>query len=314
MKEIIVGSRESQLAVAQSMTVVDHINQLEGYRADILTMKTTGDKILDRTLDQVGGKGLFVKELDLALKEKRSTISVHSLKDVPMEVDAELPLVAFSKREDPRDVLVLPESALQKVIKEAEIRHDNRSLKELMKDVMPDPSLPIGSASLRRVLQLQKLFPGYKIEPVRGNLQTRLRKLDEGQYGALVLAAAGLRRLGLEHRISRFFTVDEIIPAAGQGIIAVQGRAGEDHSYLDSYADKETEIAALCERAYVRELNGGCTSPVCAYAEIKDGTIFLRALYYDETSKKHITGTMEGSAEKPEELGVQLARKLQSEI
>lgn len=317
MKKIIVGSRESKLAVVQSMTVVDHINGLSektGYSADLLTMKTTGDKILDRTLDKVGGKGLFVKELDLALKEKRSDISVHSLKDVPMELDPELPLIAFSMREDPRDVLVLPESAVQKVIEEANARHDERSLQFLLQSVMPDPNLPIGSSSLRRVIQLQKIFPDYKIEPVRGNLQTRLKKLDEGQYGALVLAAAGLRRLGLEHRISRYFTVEEMIPAAGQGIIAVQGRAGEDYSYLEGYADKETEIAALCERAYVRELNGGCTSPVCAHAQIKDGKIFLSALYYDEASGKHCIGNSEGDAAHPEELGIELARRLQSEL
>lgn len=317
MDKIIVGSRESRLAVAQSMTVVEHINRqaASGENADtaeLLTMKTTGDKILDRTLDQVGGKGMFVKELDLALQEKRSDLSVHSLKDVPMEVDPGLPLIAFSKREDPRDVLVLPEGALKQVIEEAQVRRDDRCLQALLQDVVPDPSLPIGSASLRRVLQLQKIFPEHRIEPIRGNLQTRLRKLDEGQYGALVLAAAGLRRLGLEHRISRFFTVDEIIPAAGQGILAVQGRAGEDHSYLDGFADKETEIAALCERAYVRELDGGCTSPVCAYAEIKDGTIFLRALYYDAESGTYCTGRMEGSADEPEALGIRLARKLKN--
>ncbi len=313
MKKIIVGSRESQLAIMQSMTVVDHINLSQAeIQADLLTMKTTGDQILDRTLDKVGGKGLFVKELDLALIEKRSDLSVHSLKDVPMEVDPQLPLIAFSKREDPRDVLVLPESAVQKVIEEAKARHDDRSLSFLMQSAMPDPSLPIGSSSLRRILQLKKLFPDYKIEPVRGNLQTRLRKLDEGQYGALVLAAAGLRRLGLEHRINRYFTVDEIIPAAGQGIIAVQGRAGEDYSYLEGYADKEAEIAALCERAYVRELNGGCTSPVCAHAEIKDRTIFLRALYYNEASGEYVTGTAEGPIGQPEELGIQLAKKLQA--
>ncbi len=317
MKKIIVGSRESQLAVIQSMTVVDHINRYSettGYRADLLTMKTTGDKILDRTLDQVGGKGLFVKELDLALKEKRSDLSVHSLKDVPMELDPELPLIAFSKREDPRDVLVLPEKAVRKVIEEAEVRHDNRCLKELLKDIEPDPDLPIGSASLRRVLQLKKIFPDHRIEPVRGNLQTRLRKLDEGQYGALVLAAAGLKRLGLEHRICRFFTVEEMIPAAGQGIIAIQGRAGEDYSCLEGYADRETEIAALCERAYVRELNGGCTSPVCAHAQIENETIYLSALYYDEESKRFCIGRKEGKVDHPEELGIQLARELRSSL
>ena len=191
MKKIIVGSRESTLAVVQSQTVVDYI-KTHVPQADVrlLTMKTTGDRILDRTLDQVGGKGLFVKELDLALREKRADITVHSLKDVPMQLAEDLPLLAFSKREDPRDVLVLPKG--------------ERSL---------PPDLPIGSSSLRRRLQLQKLFPGHEIRPVRGNLQTRRRKLDEGQYGALVLAAAGLIRLGLEGRISRYFSTEEILPA-----------------------------------------------------------------------------------------------------
>ena len=168
---------------------------------ELLTMKTTGDKILDRTLDKVGGKGLFVKELDKALLEKKSQLSVHSLKDMPMEVPEELPLLAFSKREDPRDVLVLPEG-----------------IKEL------DESKPIGCSSLRRTLQLKELYPNMKFKSVRGNVQTRLKKLDEGQYSALVLAAAGLKRLKLENRISRYFEPEEVLPAAGQGILAIQGR------------------------------------------------------------------------------------------
>ena len=288
MRRIVVGSRDSKLAVLQSMTVVDHINEmlLDGF-AELQTMKTTGDMILDKTLDKVGGKGLFVKELDLALKLKRVDITVHSLKDVPMEVSKDLPLVAFSKREDPRDVLILPEGKTEM-----------------------DPSLPIGSSSLRRVLQLKALFPEYKIEPVRGNLQTRLRKLDEGQFGALVLAAAGIKRLGLEKRISRYFSVDEIIPAAGQGIIAVQGRADEDQEYLFGYEDIESRYAALCERAYVRELNGGCTSPVCAHAQIDGNKIFLRALYYDDATGRYFTDTASGSVKNAVKLGIQLARKM----
>lgn len=311
MREIVIGSRKSRLALAQSMEVAEHINRSgNGITAKLLTMTTTGDKILDRTLDKVGGKGLFVKELDRALIEKRSDLSVHSLKDVPMETDPALPLIAFSKREDPRDVLVLPESAVRKVTDEASIRHDERSIMELIKDVQPDISLPIGSASSRRAVQLKKLFPGYRIEPVRGNLQTRLRKLDEGSYGALVLAAAGLKRLGLEHRICRYFTVDEMIPAAGQGIIAVQGRAGEDYSYLEGFEDKDAAAAAICERAYVRALDGGCTSPVCAYACVSKGEIVLRALYCDEKSGKYITGTLTGTTEAAEKLGIAMADKL----
>ena len=172
-KKVIIGSRESRLAVIQSEMVRDYIlSYNKDCEVELLTMKTTGDKILDRTLDKVGGKGLFVKELDKALLEKKSQLSVHSLKDMPMEVPEELPLLAFSRREDPRDVLVLPEG-----------------IKEL------DESKPIGCSSLRRTLQLKELYPNMEFKSVRGNVQTRLKKLDEGQYSALVLAAAGLKRL-----------------------------------------------------------------------------------------------------------------------
>lgn len=209
-KKIIIGSRESRLAVVQSEMVRAFIQKkLPDTQVELLTMKTTGDKILDRTLDQVGGKGLFVKELDRALLSGRSDLSVHSLKDMPMEVDERLPLLAFSSREDERDALVLPQGV-------AEL----------------DIQKPIGCSSLRRTLQLKKLYPQMEFKSIRGNVQTRLAKLDAGEYSALVLAAAGLKRLGLEERISRYFTPEEVIPAAGQGILAVQGRAGEDYSYL----------------------------------------------------------------------------------
>ena len=285
MKKIVIGSRESKLAVVQSMMLVDYLRRtLPDAEISLLTMKTTGDKILDRTLDEVGGKGLFVKELDQALREHRADLTVHSLKDMPMELPEDLPLLCFSKREDPRDVLVLPEG-----------------------ETRPRPGKPIGTSSLRRALQLKALYPGFETQPVRGNLQTRLKKLDEGQYGALVLAAAGLKRLGLEHRIHRYFTCEEIIPAAGQGILGVQGRAGEDMSFLTGFADREAGYAAICERAFVTELNGGCTSPVCAHAEIADGRIRLRGLYYNETTGECRTGTAEGSVDEAEALGRRLA-------
>ena len=288
MKKILVGSRESKLAVVQSMTVVDYLNAVPGCPgAELVTMKTTGDKILDRTLDKVGGKGLFVKELDIALREGRADITVHSLKDVPMELSEDLPLIGFSKREDPRDVLVLPEGQT-----------------ELAEDAV------IGSSSLRRVLQLKKLFPGHRVEPVRGNLQTRLRKLDEGQYGALVLAAAGMKRLGLEERISRYFSVEEMIPAAGQAIIAVQGRAGEDHSYLEGYFDADAEVQAKAERAYVTALDGGCTSPVCAHAVICGDQVKLCGLYYEEETGVYRTGEVTGPRAEAEALGRALAEQL----
>ena len=287
-KKIIIGSRESRLAVLQSETVVTYIrSHVPHAEPQLLTMKTTGDRILDRTLDQVGGKGLFVKELDMALMEKRADITVHSLKDVPMQIPEGLPLIAFSRREDPRDVLVLPEGRKE-----------------------PEADLPIGSSSLRRQIQLRKLFPDHRIEPVRGNLQTRLRKLDEGQYGALVLAAAGLIRLGLADRISRYFSVEEIIPAAGQGIIAVQGRAGESYDWLNGYDDRDSRDAALCERAYVRELDGGCSSPVCAHAWIEGDRIRVKGLYFDEQTGEVRIAEEDGPRNKAEETGIRLARLL----
>ncbi|MBR6259677.1 MAG: hydroxymethylbilane synthase [Oscillospiraceae bacterium] len=290
-KKIVVGSRESTLAVAQAMTVVDYLRKtLPETEIELVTMKTTGDRILDRSLSQVGGKGLFVKELDAALRSRAVDITVHSLKDVPMETAPDLPLICFSKREDPRDVLVLPTGRTE-----------------------PDPERPIGSASLRRSLQLRSLYSGFEILPVRGNVQTRLRKLDEGQYGALVLAAAGLKRLGLSHRISRYFSADEIIPAAGQGVIAIQGRAGEDYSYLDGYADNDSRLTSVCERAFTAELGGGCTSPVCAYAEITGGLLRLRGLYYDETSGTYRVGEKEGSASDARRLGKELALELRGD-
>ena len=243
---IVVGSRESRLAVAQSMTLVEHLRRvLPGAEVKLLTMKTTGDRRLDRTLDKVGGKGLFVKELDAALRDGRADLTVHSLKDVPMQTPADLPLLGYSRREDPRDVLVLPEGT--SALKRGGV---------------------IGTSSLRRAIQLKKLFPDCEIRPVRGNVLTRLKKLDAGEFDALALAAAGLKRLGLEHRISRIFTPDEIIPAAGQGILAVQGRTGEAYPELTGYADPDAWVCALCERAFVRELDGGCTSPVCALAVV----------------------------------------------
>ena len=285
---ICIGSRESRLAVIQSEMVMDYLKkECPQKEIRLLTMKTTGDKILDRTLDKVGGKGLFVKELDKALLERRSDLSVHSLKDMPMEVPEELPLLAFSRREDPRDVLVLPEG-----------------VSEL------DKSKPLGCSSLRRTLQLKKLYPDMEVKSIRGNLQTRLRKLDEGQYSALILAAAGLKRLGLESRINRYFTADEIIPAAGQGILAVQGRKGEDYSFLNGYCDEEAWAAGRAERAFVKLLDGGCSSPVAAHAEISGDELYLRGLYYNEKDGSYVTGTLCGNKADAESLGRELAETL----
>lgn len=291
-KNVIIGSRESRLAVIQSEMVKEYIEKNNPeLSVSLLTMKTTGDIILDRTLDKVGGKGLFVKELDKALAEERSDLSVHSLKDMPMETPEALPLIAFSKREDPRDVLVLPKGAAEM-----------------------DKSRPIGCSGPRRILQLKELFPDCQFKSVRGNVLTRLEKLDRGEYGALVLAAAGLKRLGLADRICRYFEPEEIIPAAGQGILAVQGRKDEDYSCLDGFEDRDSALAAKAERAFVRTLNGGCSSPVAAHGTVSGDQMLLRGLYYDEETETYIKGTMTGSAEEAEGLGRKLAQKLVQEL
>lgn len=204
-----------------------------------------------------------------------------------MEVPAELPLIAFSKREDPRDVLVLPEGRTEL-----------------------DRDKPLGCSSFRRTLQLKELYPDMEVKSIRGNLQTRLRKLEEGEYSALILAAAGLKRLGLENRISRYFTTDEMIPAAGQGILAVQGRKGFGYSFLEGYGDEEAWLAGTAERAFVRYLNGGCSSPVAAYGEIEGQELFLRGLYYNEQDGSFRKGTIRGDLKEAEKLGITLAARL----
>ena len=258
---IRVGSRESRLAVIQSDMVMDAIREAEpAISTELVTMKTTGDRILDRTLDKVGGKGLFVKELDRALLAGEVDLTVHSMKDLPAELDPRLPLVAVSRRETPYDVLVLPEGCQEW-----------------------DKSRPVGCASARRTIQLQALYPELEIRPVRGNIQTRLRKLDSGEYGALVLAQAGLHRLGLDSRIHRVFSPEELIPSACQGILAVQAREGFDTACLRTFHDADAFACAKAERAFIRALDGGCSSPVAAFARLTDAdTMQLTGLYVSE--------------------------------
>ena len=286
MKSVRIGTRESKLAVIQSKIVADYLTSL-GIEYKLVKMKTTGDKVLDKTLDKIGGKGLFVKELDQALLEGRTDISVHSLKDLPMEVPEELPVIAFSEREDPRDVLVLPKGA-----------------EEI------DFSKPIGSSSFRRRIQIEKLYPQARVESVRGNVQTRLKKLDEGQYGALVLAAAGLIRLGLEDRIYKYFEPSEILPAAGQGVLAVQGRKDGDYGWAFGFNDVNTEREVLAERAFVRWLDGGCTSPIAAFAVCGEDKLTIEGLYYDEATGRWHRESMAGSPYMAEELGIELAKTM----
>jgi hydroxymethylbilane synthase len=255
----------------------------------------------------VGGKGLFVKELDQALREHRIDIAVHSLKDMPMETQEDLPLLAFSRREDPRDALVLPR---------AEGLESFGGLKDMETGIgtVLDPAKPIGSSSARRNLQLRELLGDTPVEGVRGNVLTRLSKLDRGDYCALVLACAGLKRLGLEGRISRVFDPSEMIPAAGQGIMVVQGRAGENYDFLACVNDKDAEIEALTERAFVRTLDGGCSSPIAAFAKAEGDEIRLAGLYCTEDGKDFKTGEISGRREDGEELGRRLALQLKADV
>lgn len=285
---IRIGSRESRLAVIQSRMVMEKIAQADpAAEMELVTMKTTGDKILDKTLDKIGGKGLFVRELDQALRDGRADFTVHSLKDMPMEVPEDLPLVAFSLREDPRDVLVLPEGVTEL-----------------------NPEKPIGCSSRRRQLQLKQLFPDMEIAPVRGNVQTRLAKLEAGQYSALVLAAAGLKRLNLENRISRYFSVEEILPAAGQGILVVQTRRGMPVDCLRLVHHRQTAFCAAAERAFVRTLDGGCSSPVAAHAVVAGEMLTLTGYYVSPDERVQRRGSICGSLADAQLLGETLARQL----
>lgn len=284
-----IGSRESELAVAQTNLVIQAIRkQHPELEIELLTWKTTGDKILNKTLDKIGGKGLFVKELDQALRDGKIDLAVHSLKDVPMEENPQLPLIAFPRRGDVRDVLVLPE----KFTEEAKV-------------------FCIGTSSFRRRIQIAKLYPQAEIKSVRGNIRTRLQKLDSGEYDALILAAAGLLRNGLGERICRYFDPSEVLPAAGQGILGVQARADFPRELLAGVNDVDTEAAALAERGFVRYLNGGCSSPVAAYAEVKGNEIYLRGLYYKEEDGSYEIGHLTGDRKDAAGLGVRLAEQMQ---
>lgn len=258
----------------------------------LVTMKTTGDKLAEARLSEFGGKGLFVKELDRALLEGDVDFTVHSFKDMPMETAPALPIVAVSERADPRDVLVLPAGQTES----------------------PAKDKPWGCSSGRRACQLQTLFPGTEIAPVRGNVQTRLSKLDNGRYAALVLAAAGLQRAGLANRISRFFSAKEILPAACQGILAVQARRGEDISILQAFHAPDAWDAAQAERAFVRVLGGGCGTPVAAYATIHGTELRLEGLFLHEPSGVLWRGTLAGPRTDAASIGTSLASRVRQEL
>jgi len=258
---LVIATRESRLALWQA----EHVKALlaaRGHAVTLLGMTTQGDQILDRSLSKVGGKGLFVKELEVALEEGRAHIAVHSLKDVPMELPEGFALACVMEREDPRDAFVSPRYA---------------SLSALPQGAV------VGTSSLRRQVLLQALRPDLKIEPLRGNLDTRLRKLDEGQYDAIVLAAAGLKRLGLGERIRAVFAPGEMLPAAGQGALGIEVRSDRQDliDALAPLAHQPTWLTVAAERAVSRAMGGSCSMPLAAHGQWQGGTLHLDAAWGD---------------------------------
>jgi len=263
---LTIATRESRLALWQA----EHVKaclQAQGHKVTLLGMTTLGDQILDRTLSKVGGKGLFVKELETALEDGRADLAVHSLKDVPMELPPGFELAAVMEREDPRDAWVSPHCA---------------GLAELPAGAV------VGTSSLRRQVLLQDALRALgrgdvRIEPLRGNLDTRLRKLDEGQYHAIVLAAAGLKRLGLGDRIRQVFEPEAMLPAAGQGALGIEIRAGrpELRAALAPLCHARSWAAVAAERAVSRAMGGSCSMPLAAHAVLDAGTLRLRAAWGD---------------------------------
>lgn len=262
---IVIATRESRLALWQA----EHVQALlraRGHSVELLGMTTKGDQILDRSLSKVGGKGLFVKELEVALEEGRAHIAVHSLKDVPMELPEGFALACVMEREDPRDAFVSPRYA---------------SLEALPRGAV------VGTSSLRRQVLLQALRPDLKIEPLRGNLDTRLRKLDEGQYDAIVLAAAGLKRLKMGERIRATFAPTAMLPAAGQGALGIEVRSDRQDliDALAPLAHMPTWLTVTAERAVSRAMGGSCSMPLAAHGTLTGTTLQLDAAWGDTEGK-----------------------------
>lgn len=263
---IIIATRESPLALWQA----EHVQALLRERypekdVKLLGMTTKGDQILDKTLSKIGGKGLFVKELEVAMQQGAAHLAVHSLKDVPMELPEGFVLAAVSSREDPRDVFVSP-------------RYETL-------ESMPAGSV-VGTASLRRELMLRSKFPHLVVKPVRGNVGTRLRKLDSGEYDALIMASAGLKRLALEERIREIISDEISLPSPGQGALGLECLANDEKTReaVAFINDEQTRACCLAERAVSRALGGSCQVPLAAYATITDSTMRLRALIGDHTT------------------------------
>jgi hydroxymethylbilane synthase len=261
LRKLTIATRESRLALWQAEHVKALLEQ-QGHSVTLLGMTTRGDQILDRSLSKVGGKGLFVKELETALEDGHADLAVHSLKDVPMELPPGFALTCVMEREDPRDAWVSGRYA---------------TLFDLPQGAV------VGTSSLRRVALLRALRPDLKIEPLRGNLDTRLKKLDDGLYDGIVLAAAGLKRLGLESRIRAIFAPEQMLPAAGQGALGIEVRAdrADVAQVLQFLLHTPTWLAVSAERAVSRVMGGSCSMPLAAYATMDGDTLHIRATWGD---------------------------------
>ena len=270
MSHLTIATRESRLAMWQAQHVKALLEQL-GHQVSLLGMTTLGDQILDRTLSKVGGKGLFVKELEVALDEGRADLAVHSLKDVPMELPEGFCLACVMEREDPRDAFVSN-------------RYANLA-------ALPQGAL-VGTSSLRRVALLRAVRPDLRIEPLRGNLDTRLRKLDEGQYDAIVLAAAGLKRLGLSERIRDTFEPVQMLPSAGQGALGIEVRSARTDviAALAPLVHQRTWLAVAAERAVSRAMGGSCSMPLAAFATLDADTLTIDAAWGDPEGVLELVG------------------------
>ncbi len=293
MKErLILATRKSKLALAQSTWVKNCIEkQWPGCTVELLKVTTKGDKILDVPLAKVGGKGLFVKEIEEAMLDGRADIAVHSLKDVPTEIPDGLEVSIFPEREDVRDALI------------------SRSGDCL--DDLPQGA-KVGTSSLRRMAQLRLLRPDLQIESLRGNLDTRLRKLDEGNFDAIILAAAGLNRLGLSDRISCLLPTKDMIPAIGQGALGIEFRSDDEETrkMLEPLHHKETAICVEAERAFLQTLEGGCQVPIGALARLDGEALTIEGIVADEQGSRVIRESAKGSASGARALGEDLANTI----
>ncbi len=288
MAKLRIGSRGSQLALWQA----NHVKFLlegRGHQVEIEIIKTTGDKITEVALAKVGTKGMFTKEIEEALDERRVHLAVHSLKDLPTELAPQFELAAIMKRQDPRDAFL--------------------SLKYDKFTDLPQGAR-VGTSSLRRQAQLKSVRPDLDIHPLRGNVDTRLRKLEEGQYQAIILAAAGLNRLGLTQRVRETIGPEVVCPAVGQGALGIECRADDPgtRELLGFLDDKPTRLACAAERALLRKLGGGCQVPIGAYAEIKNGNLQLTAVVARPDGSTVLREQQTGSD--PEKLGAEVAETL----